>query len=92
VKLATALHDEWKYRYNHPAQRIHKSYERILYADSLVSSMEFPSNGLTPFAQAMPDKYKKEDAVSAYREYYRKDEKKRLLASWKRRAMPSWYL
>jgi len=29
-----------------------------------------PNKGLTPFAQAMPDEYKREDAVEAYRAYY----------------------
>ena len=30
-----------------------------------------PEGGLTPFAQAMPDEYKDEDAVKAYRAYYK---------------------
>ena len=29
-----------------------------------------PKGGLTPFAQAMPDEYKDDDAVVAYRRYY----------------------
>jgi hypothetical protein len=29
-----------------------------------------PCKGLTPFAQAMPEEYKNEDAVEAYRSYY----------------------
>lgn len=31
--------------------------------------------GLTKFAQAMPDQYKKDDTVSAYREYYIQEKK-----------------
>ena len=29
-----------------------------------------PEIGLTPYAQAMPDEYKNDDAVVAYRRYY----------------------
>jgi hypothetical protein len=46
--------------------------------------------GLTPFAQAMPDEYKHEDAVIAYRQYYQSPEKRRL-ASWKKRPKPEWF-
>lgn len=43
---------------------------------------------LTPFAQAMPDEYKHEDAVTAYRNYYMGA--KRHLAAWKT-TQPEWY-
>lgn len=46
--------------------------------------------GLTPFAQAMPDKYKHDDAVVAYRSYYANEKKD--IAYWKRTETPSWYL
>jgi hypothetical protein len=38
----------------------------------------------------MPDEYKGEDAVEAYRRYYQSPDKKKL-ASWKRRTPPAWY-
>ena len=45
---------------------------------------------ITPFAQAMPDKYKvNNDAVSAYRNYYN-GEKSRF-AKWKNGRIPSWF-
>lgn len=48
-----------------------------------------PSLGLTPFAQAMPDEYKSENAVEAYRTYYMCD--KASIATWKNRPRPSWW-
>jgi hypothetical protein len=43
---------------------------------------------LTPFAQAMPDEYKHDDAVVAYRAYYI-NEKANLLR-YTKRERPSW--
>jgi len=45
---------------------------------------------LTPFAQAMPDKYKGDDAVLAYRNYY-VGEKARF-AKWKNGIIPEWFI
>jgi len=47
-----------------------------------------PDIGRTPFAQAMPDKYKNEDAVKAYREYYLNE--KYTFATWKTQE-PDWW-
>ena len=92
-----ALHAEWKYRYGHPETKIHKSYQvaQILRAN-IPADEKFPcpeSDGITPFALAMPDIYKDPagDAVKSYRAYYLSPEKKRI-ASWKKlRAAPGWY-
>ena len=46
------------------------------------------NRGLTEFAQAMPDEYKNEDAVIAYRTYYLED--KWRIASWKF-GSPNWW-
>ena len=43
---------------------------------------------LTPFAQAMPDKYKNDNVVKAYRDYYLGDKWK--FASWKTKS-PKWW-
>jgi len=43
---------------------------------------------LTPFAQAMPDEYKHDDAVVAYRAYYI-NEKANLL-TYTKRDQPTW--
>lgn len=45
--------------------------------------------GSTPNAQALPDLYKNEDAVKAYRTYYLND--KRHIAKWKNRDQPEWW-
>ena len=46
----------------------HKSHDVI--EDCSRLTLPLPSRGLTPFAQAMPDKYKDPCAVTAYRAYY----------------------
>jgi len=43
---------------------------------------------LTPFAQAMPDKYKNDDVVKAYRDYYMGEKWK--FATWKTNE-PEWW-
>lgn len=93
LALVDAMHTEWKWRYGHPADKLHKAYvvcewvREQLAADSL----EFPAEGLTPFAQAMPDEYKcPGDPVAAYRAYYQSPEKARI-ASWKGRDPPAWW-
>jgi hypothetical protein len=98
LDLADALHAEWKYRYGHPETKIHKSYlvAQILRAN-IPADDKFPSpesEGITPFALAMPDQYKdpEGDAVKSYRAYYMSPEKRRI-ASWtKRRSAPAWWL
>ena len=46
---------------------------------------------MTPFAQAMPEKYKNEDAVKAYRDYYIYEKSR--FAKWNRgESAPDWYL
>lgn len=83
-----ALADEYTHRYG----KVHKSREVIQWcADNVVSAdIPMPSAGLTPFAQAMPDEYKRADAVEAYRAYYRGG--KATIAYWrKNRPAPEWW-
>ena len=44
---------------------------------------------LTPFAQAMPDQYREENAVVAYRKYYLNE--KTRFATWKYSETPDWF-
>lgn len=44
---------------------------------------------LTPFAQAMPDQYKNQDAVEAYRQYYIHEKSR--FAKWKIGNTPLWF-
>ena len=49
-----------------------------------------PDIGLTPFAQAMPEKYKDANAVVAYRNYYIGEKSK--IAVWKHSTPPCWWV
>lgn len=80
--LTEALHEEWQYRFDHT--REHKSY-------SLIKTLPEPNIediGMTDFAQAMPDIYKDDDAVNAYRKYYVGE--KQHLFNWSKRDKPEW--
>ena len=83
IEHARALCAEYSRRYD----KVHKSEEVIDWCDA--NRPELPDVGLTPFAQAMPEDYKNEDAVEAYRTYYRND--KRRFATWKDVDPPTWF-
>lgn len=81
-----ALADEFEYRYG----KVHKSRGVILWCLEHLSEADVPQGDLTPFAQAMPDAYKRADAVEAYRTYYRQG--KAEIARWaKNRPAPEWW-
>jgi hypothetical protein len=90
--LIEELHNDWRFRYGHPDTKFHKSYIMAQYLkENMPSDDSFPQKGLTPFALAMPDKYKCEDPVVSYRNYYMSEEKQKI-ASWKKgRERPDWY-
>ena len=83
IEHARALCTEYTRRYG----KVHKSEKVIDWCDT--NRPELPDVGLTPFAQAMPEDYKNEDAVEAYRTYYRND--KRRFATWKDVDPPTWF-
>jgi hypothetical protein len=59
--------------------------------NNIPSDDKFEKQELTPFALAMPDKYKTDDPIQSYRNYYMSDEKQKI-ATWnKRRKKPDWY-
>ena len=87
----------WLWEHTHELLKVYQSrYEKIHTYDNMVqySLVHAPrkiSNGsMAPFAQAMPDKYKHEDAVEAYRAYYIGE--KRRFAKWPDGKIPKWYL
>jgi len=95
--MVEAMHNEWKYRYGHPPEKMHASYlVAIELAKNMPRNDQFQLTGLTPFALAMPPQYKPteytshEDAVLAYRRYYQSPEKQGF-ATWKNREKPEWY-
>ena len=93
LDLIEELHNEWRYRYDHPASKLHKSYIMAQYLkEHMPSDDSFSQKGLTTFALAMPDEYKSEDPVQSYRNYYMSEEKQRI-ATWKKgRGKPNWYI
>jgi hypothetical protein len=91
LDLVEAMHEEWKYRYDHPPEKMHKSYVVSTYLREYAPTADkFPNQGLTPFALAMPVECKTDDAVESYRRYYQIPEKQKI-ASWKKRGKPEWY-
>ena len=70
-------------------------YDKVHSMQNLMTDCLFdlPKNieigALTPFAQAMPEQYRSDDAVAAYRNYYI-GEKKRF-AKWCKTPVPSWF-
>ena len=83
TELARALNSEYKYRYRRSAD--HKSMDVL----ERIAGYGFENQGLTPFAQAMPENYKVAgDAVKAYRQFYLGE--KMAFATWTRRRMPLW--
>lgn len=82
VQLGLELCKEYTYRYG----KIHKS--QILIEEMEEHMPNIPDKGFTPPAQAMPNDYKEEDAVEAYRSYYYFE--KYNIHSWKKRQIPEW--
>ena len=92
LDLVDEMHNEWKYRYQHPESKQHKSYLMAQYLrEHMPSDESFEKVGLTQFALAMPDQYKTADPVESYRNYYMSEEKQKI-ATWKKlREKPEWY-
>lgn len=80
--LTFYLNLQYRLRFNHNYN--HKSFDVI---DS-ISEPNIPDLGLTTFAQAMPDQYKNENAVIAYRDYYVGE--KTHLFQWTKVNKPEW--
>tara|TARA_R100000329_G_C7617441_1_gene219299 strand:+ start:299 stop:772 length:474 start_codon:yes stop_codon:yes gene_type:complete len=85
MELVKYLNREYKLRYNKETN--HRSYD-VIQQLPVPNPDDIPNGGITPFAQAMPDEYKNNDPVVAYRKYYIND--KRKFATWKL-ATPIWW-
>ena len=79
-----ALSFEYSHRYN----KTHKAHKMANWFCHHIPHGITKVN-LTPFAQAMPDKYKEANAVMAYRNYYIYE--KARFAKWKFANPPTWY-
>lgn len=77
---ALALCEEYTYRYGkiHSCQLIIRS----------LPAPDLPQIGLTSFAQAMPEEYRMDHPVDAYRNYYL--DRKIGQSKWTRRMPPDW--
>ena len=85
--LGYALGEEYTYRYG----KVHKAWLKFSEGHlDIPDDIEFPNEGLTAFAQAMPDEYKSDDAVKAYRDYYIGE--KSHLFQYKNRDVPDWIM
>jgi hypothetical protein len=83
-QLARALNSEYRRRYEKD-----KDHASIQVLDE-IQDFQFESRGLTPFAQAMPDRYKvPDDPVAAYRAFYLGE--KNQFATWTRCPEPCWW-
>jgi len=85
IDLTYALNQEAQARYGH--DRDHKSLAVLDELVYLQAVDDLPDEGLTPFAQAMPEEFKDPDPVMAYRRYYRS----KPFVSWARGAQPDWW-
>ncbi len=86
--MAITLCSEYRLRFG----KTHKTETVLLTLWKLwVNEKPFGNNGLTPFPQVVPQAYKQENPVSAYRELYIKDKSR--FATWHRsfHGVPSWY-
>lgn len=68
----------------------HRSFSEVI--NKLPDPQNIPYKGLTPFAQAMPEELKSNDAVTSYRMFYMKDKAAISKgATWKVRGKPFWW-
>ena len=82
AELGIALCEEYQYRYG----KTHKCLQVI--SECIYDAPKFEQYQLTPFAQAMPEVYKCDNAVNAYRYYYIAE--KQPLFKWTSRPIPHW--
>lgn len=81
---AYALCKEYTHRYG----KVH-AMEQMLVDELYDPPVNISKEKMTAFAQAMPDAYRNENAVIAYRKYYI-NEKVRF-AKWKNTEVPKWF-
>ena len=80
---AEQLLSEYLYRFNRYKKH---ACEDAIYHMKYMFEM-IPRGRTTPFAQAMPDEFKHENAVTAYRQYYHSKD----FAKWEKGVSPPWW-
>ena len=85
VELTKELCKEYTYRYG-KVHKCEREYLQILEENK----PEIRDLGFTPPKQAMPETYKIEDVIEAYRQYYFYE--KSHMFEWKKRNVPEWII
>jgi len=83
-QLFVELLNEYTYRYG----KIHKTSRLVSVLQNPPASIN--ESAQTEFPQAMPDQYKTEDSIVAYRNYY--NGAKASFAKWTKRKKPNWFI
>lgn len=92
ARLAGALVEEYHYRYggrSHASELVIDSCRRFALSKPAQRLQPWGSARRTPFALAMPENYRGDDAVAAYRRYYLGE--KAPICAWTRRRVPRWF-
>lgn len=76
--------------YEHRFGKVHKCKDVIEKA-YFAGFDKVPHEHMTPFAQAMPEELKNENAVKAYRDYYHQ-KSKTVDMRWTKRPIPDWFV
>lgn len=91
--LCHNLHEEWKFRYGHPEDKEHKSFQALKSIDTSKFPMYFGKHFTeTQQPKVVPEDIanKYDDVVEAYRAYYRIYKSR--FADWKKgREKPHWF-
>ena len=73
-RLAYSLNEEYKFRFrkavNHKSWDVFATLHREKYGLLEETKFQRPLTSLTNFAQAMPEQYRSDDGIEAYRRYY----------------------
>lgn len=85
---AMALADEFQFR----RHKAHACQPLVFIINQLIQKQSTNILLLTPPAQAMPEEYKHDDPVIAYREYYAHEKIDHALVSWTRRPVPDFLI
>jgi len=87
AELGWWLCKEYQHRYG--ASKVHKTEAHIVWLRS--NPPPLPSLGITKIRLAMPDEYKREDAVESYREFYKESKmKQRDIVKYSKREWPAF--
>ena len=86
LENAIYIHEEYRFRFN----KNHKSYKVIKNIINFELQAHLPGGDMTTPPQCMPDEYKDNNYVTAYRNYYKGE--KEYFAKWEKgRQQPEWW-